>query len=199
MGTRNLSIAIIDGKVKIAQYGQWDGYLSCAGIGILEFIKNGLDYGRFCEALRKCEFISEEDIKALWTSVGANPNSTFVGTDIADKFQELYPELYRDMGYEVFSKVQNDGFGRLKNDYDFAADSLFCEYAYVLDMDNKCLEIYTGFNQEPLNEDERFYPLQIGNPKYYPVKLFKKMTFDEIKEIENLEIFIEDLDNNEED
>jgi len=38
MGTRNLTMVISDGKTKIAQYGQWDGYPSGQGADILAFL-----------------------------------------------------------------------------------------------------------------------------------------------------------------
>jgi hypothetical protein len=31
MGTRNLTIVIADKKIKVAQYGQWDGYIEGNG------------------------------------------------------------------------------------------------------------------------------------------------------------------------
>lgn len=41
MGTRHL-IAVIDrkGTLKVAQYGQWDGYPSGQGVDVLKFAKN---------------------------------------------------------------------------------------------------------------------------------------------------------------
>jgi hypothetical protein len=39
MGTRNLTAVYFKGEFRIAQYGQWDGYISGSGWGILEFLK----------------------------------------------------------------------------------------------------------------------------------------------------------------
>lgn len=33
MGTRNLTVVYIDGKYKVAQYGQWDGYVVHPSMG----------------------------------------------------------------------------------------------------------------------------------------------------------------------
>ena len=40
MGTRNLTIVIQDNEVKMAKYGQWDGYLSGLGWDLILFLKN---------------------------------------------------------------------------------------------------------------------------------------------------------------
>ena len=40
MGTRNLTMVINqEGEKKVAQYGQWDGYPSVVGLGVLNFLK----------------------------------------------------------------------------------------------------------------------------------------------------------------
>ena len=42
MGTRNLTVIIHDGKIKLSQYGQYDGYFSYTGVKFLEFVKENL-------------------------------------------------------------------------------------------------------------------------------------------------------------
>jgi hypothetical protein len=39
MGTRNLTRVICDGKTKVAQYGQWDGYPEGQGKTVLNFLR----------------------------------------------------------------------------------------------------------------------------------------------------------------
>jgi hypothetical protein len=71
----------------------------------------------------------------------------------------------------------------LKNSKSFAADSLFCEWAYVINLDNDTLEIYKGFNTKRLSKEERFYYLNslISENKYKPVKHVKTYKFSELK------------------
>ena len=51
----------------------------------------------------------------------------------------------------------------------FIKNSLFCEYAYIINLDNKSLEFYVGFQETP-QVDNRYgvYPNDGG---YYPCKL----------------------------
>jgi len=68
---------------------------------------------------------------------------------------------------------------------DFVDDSLFCEYAYILNFDTQELEIYEGFNNDP-DADGRYVKrkeprlLYDGETKYYGVKLILTYPLDNI-------------------
>lgn len=168
MGTRNLTIAILDGEPRIAQYGQWDGNPEGQGAIALQFL-HGMDRAAFIGKLRRCRFLgdSAED-KAYVEKVEGTPN-----------WPQVYPALTRDTGAEILQLVQDwpeEGEILLGNQYDFAADSLMCEWAYVIDFDKDTFEVYKGFNEEPLPAGERFStmppkPSHNGQIKYHPVKL----------------------------
>ena len=68
----------------------------------------------------------------------------------------------------------------LKNSIEFAKDSLFCEWAYVVNLDNDTLEVYEGFNEYPLDSSERFYCDESPEDGYYSVKLLKTFPFSEL-------------------
>ncbi|MBO7663555.1 MAG: hypothetical protein J6U01_09310, partial [Clostridia bacterium] len=61
---------------------------------------------------------------------------------------------------EILKMIQDGNVRVLKNDIDFAADGLYCEWAYVIDLDKRTFEVYTGFHTEPLTEKDRFYFLK---------------------------------------
>lgn len=83
----------------------------------------------------------------------------------------------------------------LRNEIKFAGDSLFCEYAYVVDFDKNTFEIYRGFNKEPLPESERFYSRKPVNEEYYPVKFVHSFNINELPtEKEFLEILDTDVE-----
>lgn len=108
---------------------------------------------------------------------------------LKEKSSGLPLTMTRDLGAEILERILEWDFSKtlfLCNDYEFAKNSLFCEYAYVIDLDNKQLEGYLGFNSKPVSSDERFYPLQTpqrnlsSDEIYYPVCLVKKWSFSEL-------------------
>ena len=64
MGTRNLTIAVMDGKTRVAQYGQWDGYPEGQGTTILEFLKSA-DLDLFKKKLETTAFVDDEKQERL--------------------------------------------------------------------------------------------------------------------------------------
>lgn len=60
MGTRHIIKIIVDGKTKISQYGQWDGYPTGQGDDIAKYIKMGYLDDTFINALRECEWADDE-------------------------------------------------------------------------------------------------------------------------------------------
>lgn len=176
MGTRHLITVVKNNEYKVAQYGQWDGYPDVQGRDILNFLTNEIDRDIFDKKVSEIEFITNEETSKRWIEIGANPNEKFLSMDLSEKFTKLYPELSRDTGAEILSIIQNSEKPiKLQDNLDFAKDSLFCEWAYVIDLDKNTFEVYKGLNYKPLQEQERFYFLQNkdmlpGENTYFPVK-----------------------------
>jgi len=102
-----------------------------------------------------CTYLSKEDFDEINKNIdeAMKDNPRF-------PWQKFYPELSRDTGGDILKLIMFKNKTKLKNSLNFAADSLFCEWAYVIDLDKNTYEVYKGFNKEPLDESERFYLLQ---------------------------------------
>lgn len=159
MGTRNLIAVFMDGEYKVAQYGQWDGYPEGQGQKCLIFLREKMDEIKFREQLKKVHFGNKEEFKKLFEEFGADPSGS-ISMENYNRFKEAYPELHRDTAADILEMIQDGKVRILKNDIDFAADGLFCEWAYVIDLDKRTFEVYTGFHKEPLTEKDRFYFLK---------------------------------------
>lgn len=92
--------------------------------------------------------------------------------------------------HRVFAVFDGDGSA-------FAADSLFCEYGYVIDLDRRVFEVYEGFQTAP-HDQGRFTrsdvpePSYRGGPRYYPIKLAVSWPLDELPSDEEFIKFFED-------
>lgn len=209
MGTRNLVAVYLDGAHRIAQYGQWDGYPSGQGATVLKFLTETLSERNFLSSekkidpakleafktkLRAARFVEQQELEDLWVDAGAERGAQFVSCTIADKFGYLYPALSRDAGGEILNLVfKNEPGIRLKDSLSFAADGLFCEYAYVIDLDANTFEVYFGFNKgnggrfaDMKNPDDTSHRTE----KYAPVGLMKTYNLDALPTEEQ---FIADL------
>ena len=60
MGTRNLTVIKMGGKVKVAQYCQWDGYPSGVGAALARTLKT-LDLSKFKKALMDVRFLTQKE------------------------------------------------------------------------------------------------------------------------------------------
>lgn len=177
MGTRNLVCVTLNGEYKVAQYGQWDGYPDGQGKTTLEFCRKLADNDfaeAFKEKLKNVSWITEEEFDQEWVECGANPGGELVSFEVSDKHTALYPWNSRDTGAKILELIANaDKPLKIKNSFYFAGDSLFCEWAWVVDLDNMQMECYKGFNKEPVDPSERFAhaPLPKNNKEgYRPVK-----------------------------
>jgi hypothetical protein len=96
---------------------------------------------------------------------------------------ESYPELARDLGAEVFYSIYNGKITKVNLSINFASNSLFCEWAWCINLDTNCLDCFKGFQTEPLSNDQPFYFLQdkmTEKDVYYPIKLICSIPFDEV-------------------
>jgi len=185
LGTRNLTIVHKNGEYKVAQYGQWDGYPEGLGITLLNFLKS-VNINSFRNAIDKVSFYTKEELENIDKYIEETRK------DIPNyNWQKQFPHLSRDCGGDILNHIVFKGVKKVKNHINFAADSLFCEWAYVIDLDTNKFEVYQGFNEEKLNADERFFYLEDKSEgNYHPVKFVKAYDIDNLP---NEQEFINDF------
>lgn len=196
MGTRHLTAVVLDGQFRIAQYGQWDGYPSGQGKTALEFVRS-MDRSTFETKLRAMRFASKADLEAIDAEVQASPIVDGGSSLLAEGGK--YQQFSRDRGAKILALVANADPGiQLHDMRAFAADSLFCEWAYVIDLDKNRFEVYQGFNKTPLGEGDRFKCVEKHVQKrseYQPIRLLKSY---DLLALPPLELFLAELEPEEE-
>lgn len=143
MGTRHL-IAVYDrnNELRVAQYGQWDGYPSGQGVDVLAQLPQLRS-----EQFESLTWAEDDYVEERWKEIGAT--GEFVSMEVSDLFKTRHPELHRDTGAQILGLVAENPNLKLVNSIDFAADSLFCEWAYVVDFASNTFEVFKGFNTGP--------------------------------------------------
>lgn len=174
MGTRNLTCVYQNGEYKVAQYGQWDGYPEGQGTTILEFLHK-INMNEFRNAISECKWITETERDNI---------NKDINDGILTNWQKYYPELSRDTGGEILNLIVFKNKRKLQNSLDFANDSLFCEWVYVVDLDQNTFEVYKGFNKEKLPKLERFYSAENNEKEYKPVTLIKSFDINNLPSTE---------------
>lgn len=149
-------------EIKVAQYSQWDGYPSGQGKTVCEFIRHKMssDFVNKVDALRH---VTDKELET-------------------DKDLASLPEFSRNAGADILEMIQSGKVPSVHLSTSFAAASLFCEWAYLVDLDNDVLEVYKGFNTTELKEVDRFlYLEEYSDAGYHPVKLLCKFSFTDLK------------------
>jgi hypothetical protein len=119
MGTRHLVCIYHNGRFVVAQYGQHNGYPSATGVEVLRFL------------------LTKGNIERLRENIHFVPPP-----------KPYNREDYDSRGVAVLEQIASarktvDTVFRL----DFAKNGLFCEWAYVVDLDDGgALEVYQGSN-----------------------------------------------------
>lgn len=122
MGTRHLIEVRLDGEIKVAQYGQWDGYPSGQGADIAEFLHTHMDREKFVASLRATRFLTDAEATELQEKLDAD-----------DNWKRNYPQFCRDTGSKILEMVQQSS-GLILNDDRYARDAV--AYEYLIDLDD---------------------------------------------------------------
>jgi hypothetical protein len=150
-----------DGVVKAA-YNHFDSYPEHLGVSIFRWacdadLEDAKAKFKVLEDVDENAEPTPEQIERLKLA-GFDPSGVSTGADWYSWLRNIQgdPEATLNSGY-------------IANNLDFATDSLFCEWAYIVDLDNKLLEVYRGFQQDPHSSGRFASPA--ASDGYYPVRL----------------------------
>ena len=179
MSTRGSIGFRIDGVDKLT-YNHSDSYPSWLGVRILSQVQKlcAADLAPLRAKVRGIRMLSDSDVTEEIVRVTCEYHNPSVSaqseTDLYCLFREAQGDLvaYLNLGY-------------MPDDHGFILDSLFCEWAYILNLDDNILEVYEGY-QNIADPDNRFgqeFLLGDGQGEYAPCKLFLSLPLDSIQDI----------------
>lgn len=169
MGTRGAWGFVLNGQEKLA-YNQYDSYPAGLGTTVLSWLREALSDE---SALR-------QQVKALAKVPDREPT---------DEERARYAQFHQQVStgrdwYALLRYTQGQpaltlDVGLYEDASEFPLDSLFCEWAYVIDLDARRFELYEGFQIKPVTTG-RWTGKRGEHPKYYPVRLLESWGFDEL-------------------
>lgn len=175
MGTRGAYGFRIDNTDKVT-YNHYDSYPDELGRNVMNYISK----------------TPLQSMKEIATGMQLVDRDSTPSQKLILKYRE-YADLsvsrqkYQDW-YCLLRKTQGDMFAfhnglRHMPDYrEFLTDSLFCEWAYILNLDSERLECYTGFNKIPSAKGRYASQSIERNNGYYGVALLKEIALPDITE-----------------
>ena len=180
MSTRGAIGFRFNGKDYIT-YNHYDSYPSALGQRVIDNTKAWMTHDpTFSELKAKLPLMrilsavdnaSFEDLQRFKTI--HDPNVS-VGTDYYSLLRNAQGHLY-----------EYPELGIWLDDTQFIYDSLFCEYAYIVNLDDNVMEVYHGFQDEPFTEGRYtiekptdWQPEYPGQEFYFPVKLVQTFALD---------------------
>ena len=182
MSTRGL-LGFKNNSLVKASYNHSDSYPTCLGYNVMSFIKNLSN--------QPLEVFKKNVSQLKWVDPDSKPTDNditkykrFCNTHVG-RCTELdwYCLLREVQGAEALPAILDGTLDVWIDNTDFIKDSLFCEWAYFLDLESDILEIYKGFQStpDPTNIFGTEFCKSYNDDKYYPCKLIYKIGFEKLK------------------
>jgi hypothetical protein len=176
MGTRGAYGFVLNGR-EIATYNHYDSYPEGLGVEVLGFVSETSDK-ELRQIAEGIELVDEsfkptkEQVEACkeWTDLGVSNQSVEDWYCLLRKAQGNFLALKNGLRFMIDSST-------------FLLDSLFCEWAYLINLDTGKLEVYEGFNKNPLAAG-RYAQFTVDRElRYYGVALLDEVPFEEARKL----------------
>jgi hypothetical protein len=183
MGTRGL-YGVRKNGVDKCTYNHWDSYPSGLGSDVVEFCANNTveNLNKFFDNI----VLVLEDSIPTETQIKECQKAGYVDLSVSTQSNDDWYCLLRNLqgNFKEYQKcIDSNSKIYMTDGIDFIKESLFCEYAYIINLDDEVLEFYEGFQKEP----------QVGNRYgtkedrgYYPCKLSLTIPLDEIGDVDRI-------------
>ena len=182
MGTRGAVGVINNGKYFVT-YNHWDSYPDSLGQEIVDFCQRLSEQNieQLKEKISKVQLVNEDCPPSKKTIERYVSNRFYSKSVSSGKKTEWYCLLRDLQGVEMLRAILNGTCSHMIDSLDSLRDSLFCEYAYIVNLDNNSLEFYEGSNKSPDTNSPLPLP-QVEDRGYYPVRFNGRYPLDNISD-----------------
>lgn len=143
MSTRGAFGWRIDGQDKVT-YNHSDSYPECLGEVMMQCVKK-FPLDEMTKIVRGIELVDDHKKPSPGQMLECR---AFCNLDVGTKSRQDWYCLLRNAQGKPNAWLKQ-GLRYMIDSKNFLSDSLFCEWAYIIDLDTKKLEIYKGYNKDP--------------------------------------------------
>ena len=192
MSTRGLYGIRKNGKDKLT-YNHADSYPDCLG----RMMAKLCDDNTIVELTRLYDLIEmiDTDIPPTQEQIKICKDNGYAFFEVATgREDDWYCLLHNLQGniYAFNKAIEKNQYLFMSDDSDFIKDSLWCEYAYIINLDTETLEFYKGFQKKPQNKNR--YGSEQNRSGYYPCALCLDIPLSFIKK-HGIELCVEQMNN----
>lgn len=176
MGTRGALGFFANGETKVG-YQQFDSYPSGVGAEALDFIATST-LEELRTAANRLVMVTK---KTPITQEIVDHCAPFSNLNVSEQSTDDWYCLLREAQGNL-EPIVRGGLNYMLDSQDFLEDSLFCEYAYLINTDEGTLEFYKGFQDKrhkigrygiaQSKSRKKYKPPYEGAEQYFPVALY---------------------------
>jgi len=194
MGTRGAIGFRQNGKDKVT-YNHFGSYPDGLGINVLEFARSrSEELSTLKHQVFQLIMVTQDDIPTS-EQIEICKQSNVINLDVSEQSEQDFYCLLREAQGNLGAYLE---LGFMIDSKEFLKDFLFCEWAYIINLDDETLEVYTGFNHNKDADgryahfyEERQKEYQDESEYYYGVVLMKTY---KLSELPNNDEFLKDLE-----
>ena len=181
MGTRGTYGFRKNGTDKLT-YNHYDSYPDYLGRQVVEFCQNH-SIEELNKIFDKTIMVNESDTPTEEQIKECIENG-FSDFSVSSESKTDWYCLLRNCQGDLECLADANDHAYMTNSFDFIKDSLFCEYAYIINLDDEVLEFYEGFQKKP--QEGNRYGTKADDSGYYPCKLSLTIPLNEIDDIDKI-------------
>lgn len=175
MGTRGLYGFRKNGIDKTT-YNHFDSYPSCLGRAAAEFLT--FTTPEVMEKVYESIVLIDEDVPPTPEQIKQCVDAGYYDDRVSNQSTADWYCLLRNLQGEFEEYKKNAVAGRvtfMADRQEFITNSLFCEYAYIFNLDTQNLEFYVGYQHRP--QPGNRYGEEPDEDGYYPCRLCLEVPF----------------------
>lgn len=176
-------------------YSHSDSYPDWLGRNMLKFcITNGIEM--LSRLFDNIEMVSENSTPTE-EQIRICNELEYAAFNLDSRCEKDWYYLLKNLqgNFDAYTKsIEENNKVFMTDDIQFIKDSLYCEYAYIINIDDGVFEFYEGFQKVPQNGNR--YGIEPNENGYYPCKLSFTIPLDEVS-FYNIDRIVEKMEDGE--